>query len=319
MSDTINLYLDTKRTVQGNELIAKFMDVACEYHKQEEILYVQQGENTHTNGAKTPCLKIARYHTSWDWLMPVISKIEKLYETKDTLPGFNISGHGANYSAGGFRGEAAAYPEGPKPAFNSRIEAAWYVVVEFIKWWKMDLATKKKGNKMHRFVAVYGTLRKEGGDPDFRRRAGLTEATLVSVERIPGFKLVNRVFNFRDIPIIIRTVDRESSVKVEIHKISQDQLTYMDRQEGIDSADWFYKGSWIETKDKHIARLYEGKESKVYDHYVEKGDWIAYINRKVWERKKMKQKFRKLTFVYICKEMPSYMDHFDRYNFKEIE
>ena len=129
---------------------------------------------------------------------------------------------------------------------------------------------------MHRFVAVYGTLRDGGGDPDFRKRASLTEVTLVSVERIPGFKLVNRRFGFRDIPIILKTEDPLSTVKVEIHRISQKQLDFMDRQEGINATFWWYKGSWIETKDKHVARLYEGRKHKKRDIYINEGDWVAY-------------------------------------------
>ena len=133
---------------------------------------------------------------------------------------------------------------------------------------------------MHRFVAVYGTLREGGGDPDFRKRAGLTEVTLVSVERIPGFKLVNRRFSYTDVPVILKTINQTSTVKVEIHRISQKQLDYMDRQEGINSDHWFYKGSWVETKDKHVARLYEGKQYRDHDIHVDDGDWVAYQKRK---------------------------------------
>lgn len=132
---------------------------------------------------------------------------------------------------------------------------------------------------MYRYVAVYGTLRDGGGDPNFRERAGLTEVTLVSVERIPGFKLVNRRYHYTDIPIILRTINQTSTVKVEIHKISQEQLDYMDRQEGINSDHWFYTGTWVKTENRHMARLYLGKQYRDHDIHIDDGDWIAYQKR----------------------------------------
>lgn len=117
------------KTQEGNKLIATFMDRESYVHSDSERLFVKWGNHS---------FEEARYHTSWDWLMPVITKIEEIYETENSLSGFSISGHGAYFSAGGFLEEAAAYPTGPKPAFKSRIEAAWYVVINFIKWYNTE-------------------------------------------------------------------------------------------------------------------------------------------------------------------------------------
>lgn len=88
-----------------------------------------------------------KYHTSWDWLMPVVDKIEHLFETTTQLPRFEINSHVAYFAVfpSGepyVRWYAGCYSESPeKVKFNSKIEAVYYVCVEFIKWYNEQICT----------------------------------------------------------------------------------------------------------------------------------------------------------------------------------
>ncbi len=61
-------------TKENNKLIAKFMDT--------EI----------TNNTKNILGSSLKYHSSWDWLMPVIEKIESLNFVIDTISTPTVSG-----------------------------------------------------------------------------------------------------------------------------------------------------------------------------------------------------------------------------------
>lgn len=60
---------------EGNKLIAEFMGWKCEYSKQtngETYFIIERGEKL-----EYP-IEHLQYHSSWDWLMPVVEKIEGL-------------------------------------------------------------------------------------------------------------------------------------------------------------------------------------------------------------------------------------------------
>jgi len=63
-----------------------------------------------------------KYHTSWDWLMPVVEKIESLSGTTVLIKriGCEIIMYGKTIS---------------KQTSDTKIEAVWLAVIEFIKWY----------------------------------------------------------------------------------------------------------------------------------------------------------------------------------------
>ena len=63
--------------MKGNELIAEFMDV--------DQVDIDQAYNDYGE---------LRYHTSWDWLMPVVEKIESFQDGND---GDSMRGHLYNF------------------------------------------------------------------------------------------------------------------------------------------------------------------------------------------------------------------------------
>jgi hypothetical protein len=91
----------------------------------------------------------AKYHTSWDWLMPVVEKIEGLFHKGFAIV-VNISGDGGYIGINGTNAGADKY-EGKREIANtlnanyfndfpgadkvSKIEAVWQACVQFIQWY----------------------------------------------------------------------------------------------------------------------------------------------------------------------------------------
>lgn len=102
-------------TTDNNILIAEFMGI--DYNPEGERKYNKEtGAWTYTN---------VFYHTSWDWLMPVMDKIETLgYSVNITSKTVAImQGHGAVYATNVYISDGL-----------TKIKAAYETVVEFIKW-----------------------------------------------------------------------------------------------------------------------------------------------------------------------------------------
>ena len=109
-----------------NELIAEFMG-ACEDH-----VHAKLGDYV---WFKEPLFKIhlykkadLKYHTSWDWLMPVVEKIDILYSD--------------NFPPDFLKKILAKEPNGTEPyldvialPLSTPIGEAHKAVVEFIKWY----------------------------------------------------------------------------------------------------------------------------------------------------------------------------------------
>ena len=61
--------------MENNKLIAKFMGHKTDWgFKKNSILYMPQGEGNSSNNSIVIPYKKLQYHTSWDWLMPVVQK-----------------------------------------------------------------------------------------------------------------------------------------------------------------------------------------------------------------------------------------------------
>lgn len=110
-----------EQVIEGNKLIAEFMEF-----QYDRWLFDKQ----------TLAIEDCGYHTSWDWLMPVVEKIEQ---------------HGCIVeiwlSIGG--GCRIQKPETKIKSWqtvyesNNTLEAVWLAVVEFIKYWNNE-----KSNQM---------------------------------------------------------------------------------------------------------------------------------------------------------------------------
>lgn len=99
-------------TTEGNKLIAEFM-FTCHLPSGKYIL-----DNNNRVYAEN-----MKFHSSWDWLMPVVEKIE-----------------GLNFGIKIYKNSCwvTNYPESNTCATSSKIKSVWLAVVEFIEWYNRN-------------------------------------------------------------------------------------------------------------------------------------------------------------------------------------
>ena len=120
--------------IEGNKLIAEFMGGVYDSDVNEYWFYLNPPNWTSKFAPTTYELK---YHSSWDWLMPVVEKIEN--DLKDS---FNVDIVNNNQCEIVKNGSKFICGYGFETVYNSKIEAVYYSVVAFIKWYnscKKDL------------------------------------------------------------------------------------------------------------------------------------------------------------------------------------
>jgi len=110
--------------IEGNMLIAEFMSVSQ-----------VSAENGHFYYVNGDSYKELRYHSSWDWLMPVVEKINKMNAAIVINPhNVNITTHVIDHL---LQDDSYLKQYFFKPSGHNYtpIEAVWQCVVEFIKWY----------------------------------------------------------------------------------------------------------------------------------------------------------------------------------------
>jgi hypothetical protein len=114
-------------TIENNKLIAVFMG----YRFYKHLPFKRNGWQLESN--KDTALYLAysdsdlKYHSSWEWLMTVVEKIDKIGYTVD----FQFSKQNSRCGISGY-GYANVEKGSPK-------ESAYKAVVEFIKWYNKNL------------------------------------------------------------------------------------------------------------------------------------------------------------------------------------
>lgn len=108
-----------KTTEEKNRMIAEFIGHVRSGFNGELVFNTETREEFEVEQLK--------YHTSWDWLMPVVEKIEILgyhVETTTTLIGIRNPKHNKDF-----------YVVGVNIENLSKIEASYNAVIQFIEWY----------------------------------------------------------------------------------------------------------------------------------------------------------------------------------------
>ena len=102
--------------LEGNKLIAEFIQLRGEYDEDKDLIYLESD----IDGKGVYSLSELKYHTSWDWLMPCINKINfsdhlNLWD-KHNIDKFNLT----------------------ESITNVDIERTYELIIKFIKWYNEE-------------------------------------------------------------------------------------------------------------------------------------------------------------------------------------
>lgn len=133
----------TQEILEGNKLILEFMEfpVNTKQVQFDSRIYYNVSSLNLPTGITIACEDQFDFNRSFDWLMPVVEKIE--YDLKDTYC-FDIKRYGVKvYHLGIKCYETIIYDKVLTDAgANSKIESVYIAVIEFIKWY--NLCQKEK-------------------------------------------------------------------------------------------------------------------------------------------------------------------------------
>lgn len=121
-----------QKTLEGNRLISEFMGATpCKLMgKTIGIVDAYECEEW-----KLPVDEI-QYHSSWDWLMPVIEKIESLhYDVQictDSVSIIDMAGEECAFND--YQDFNSEWHQQDSPSAENKIHATWLSAIEFIKW-----------------------------------------------------------------------------------------------------------------------------------------------------------------------------------------
>jgi len=117
-----------KEILEGNKLIAEFMG-ARSYESNNYFMDYGLQKNSPKNmkGQTIIHMSDILYHSSWDWLMPVLNKCYKLQKDEHTGINTSIKSNCLQYvlSPGDFMCDGA-------------IEIVWEIMVHYIKWYNKN-------------------------------------------------------------------------------------------------------------------------------------------------------------------------------------
>jgi len=128
--------MNNKEILEGNKLIAEFMT-----KEHANLCWKLIPKNT----MHLP--NYFKYHSSWDWLMPVVNKIESIVDLYHGHFGVYINSNNCTIQSIKFRSDEMTDP----PYYfsdhysESKIESTYNAILNFIKWYNKQ--NKNKNGK----------------------------------------------------------------------------------------------------------------------------------------------------------------------------
>jgi hypothetical protein len=117
--------------LNGNKLIAEFLNVKPnnygDYEMYGVVEVIEDGENNQHFFRPQDML----FHSSWDWFMPVVDKIESIIFDENNS--YNVTIGSTNYCV--IQDANGDTIEIVEDSGNTKLETVYKAVVEFIKWY----------------------------------------------------------------------------------------------------------------------------------------------------------------------------------------
>jgi len=132
-------------TVLDNKLIAEFMggkyDKDTQFPIPPDDIWIPSHGIVKANTIELGKGPIMHYHNSWDWLMPVVDKIEEItLSTEDPVFWFEISiGFITLHSHPQYFGEVPKIDIRVKEENNGKLKAVYIAVYTFIIWYNKQV------------------------------------------------------------------------------------------------------------------------------------------------------------------------------------
>ena len=127
-------------TMNDNKLISEFMGITGEYNEDEKVVYL----DSDIDGKGIYAFSDMKYHTEWNWLMPVVDKIESMRGVF-RRGGMTKGGQQHNATETKYVIEYGMHDKVIAHVYaTTRIEAEYQAVVEFIKAKNNQDAEKNK-------------------------------------------------------------------------------------------------------------------------------------------------------------------------------
>lgn len=147
-----------KQILENNQLIRQFMGLSPKLQSPDVYSY-SDGIFYSVRGSIEECIegmnKYVKYHTSWDWLMPVVEKIELMNKETGFMGTFTLFGQGRTkvkcYIKENLKHEIDILSE------RYGIAPTYKAVVEFIQWYNTEKAIKAEQESSPEMVYIlYG-------------------------------------------------------------------------------------------------------------------------------------------------------------------
>lgn len=119
--------MSEQEILEGNKLIAEFMGI---YNSQLLLNINENIGSQYIPYLGDDYISNLKFHSSWDWLMPVVEKIEN-----DLQDSFNVDIINKNQCEIVRNGNEFICGYGFETINHSKIEAVYNSIVEFIKWY----------------------------------------------------------------------------------------------------------------------------------------------------------------------------------------
>jgi hypothetical protein len=119
--------------INSNKLIAEFMGAKFNWNNVPDDCWLPRHGVCRFNKIGVGNGKILEYHKSFDWIMPVVEKIESLTFGNTTQFDVVIDKRGCCITQYFYGGEHQKWQTGLYNSLN-KIESVWKCCVDFIKW-----------------------------------------------------------------------------------------------------------------------------------------------------------------------------------------